>query len=130
MGNDFMDNQMYDFSTIEEYIASYPLQTQIILNNIRQIIKRVAPDAIERISYKMPGYDLYGPLVYFAAYKNHIGLYPTESGVIKFKDEIKEYVNGKGSIRFSLNKPIPYDLIEKIVKFRASENLARRTNIR
>ena len=123
-----MDSQTHDFSTVEEYIASYPFETQKILVNIRQTIKRIAPDAIERISYKMPEYDLYGPLVYFAAYKNHIGLYPTETGIIKFKEEIKEYVNSKGSIRFPLNKPIPYELIERIDKFRISENIERKTN--
>jgi len=108
---------------IEEYIMNFPEDVQDILRNIRKLIKDNAPEAQELIAYDMPGYKTNKkPLVYFAAYKNHIGFYATPSGHDEFKDELSGYKQGKGSVQFPLDKPIPYELIEKIVKFRVKEN--------
>jgi len=110
---------------IDEYIAGFPRDVQQILQKIRTTIRRAAPQAEEVISYQMPTFRLEGNLVHFAAFKNHIGLYPTPSGTEKFREELSPYQTGKGSIRFPLDKPIPYGLIGRIVKFRAKENLER-----
>lgn len=108
---------------IEEYINGFSGDTQQILGKIRGIIKKVVPDAIENILYGMPGYKTYGkPLVYFAAYKKHIGFYATPTGHKKFEKELSQFKQGKGSVQFPLDQPIPYDLIERIVKFRMKEN--------
>jgi len=109
--------------TIDEYIAAFPRDVQEILEKIRQTIHKAAPAAEEAISYKMPCFKLKGNLVYFAAFKKHIGFYPIPSGIEKFKDELSKYEQGKGSVQFPLDKPIPYDLIGRIVEFRAQENL-------
>ena len=111
--------------TIDDYIASFPPDVQKILQKVRATIKRAAPQADETISYQMPTFKLEGNLVHFAAFKNHIGLYPTPSGTERFRKELSSYETGKGSIRFPLDKPIPYDLIAKIVKFRVRENLGK-----
>ena len=114
------------FSTIDKYIAEFPANIQIILEKIRQTIKKVAPDSNELISYQMPAFKLNGKnLVYFAVWKNHIGFYPTSSATKEFKKELSAYKWAKGSIQFPLDKPIPYDLIKKIVKFRAEEDLGK-----
>lgn len=110
---------------INKYIAGFPAETQAILEIIRETIKKAAPDAEEVISYKMPAYKLNGILVYFAAYKNHIGFYPTGKGIEAFKNELTNYKWSKGTIQFPLNKPIPFGLITKIVKFRVKENLQK-----
>jgi uncharacterized protein YdhG (YjbR/CyaY superfamily) len=110
---------------IDEYIAGFPRDVQQILQKIRTTIRRAAPQAEESISYQMPTFRLEGNLVHFAAFKNHIGLYPTPSGTEKFREELSPYQTGKGSIRFPLDKPIPYGLIGRIVKFRVKENLER-----
>src|SRR5512137_1261088 len=110
---------------IDEYIAGFPHDFQQILQKIRTTIRRAAPQAEEAISYQMPTFRLEGNLVHFAAFKNHIGLYPTPSGTEKFREELSPYQTGKGSIRFPLDRPIPYDLIAKIVKFRVRENLEK-----
>ena len=110
---------------IDEYIAGFPRDVQQILQKIRTTIRRAAPQAEEVISYQMPTFRLEGNLVHFAAFKNHIGLYPTPSGTEKFREELSPYQTGKGSIRFPLDKPIPYGLIGRIVKFRVKENLER-----
>jgi uncharacterized protein YdhG (YjbR/CyaY superfamily) len=112
--------------TIDEYIKASPENIQIILEKMRQIIRKAAPGAIEVISYQMPAFKLNGNLVYFAAFKNHIGFYPTPSGIEFFKKELSPYIKGKGSVQFPLDKPIPYDLVEKIVLFRVKENLAKK----
>ena len=112
-------------STIDEYIAQFPDDIQIILQNIRRIVHDAAPDAQEKIAYQMPTFTLNGNLVHFAAFKNHVGFYPTPSGTEKFKKEIASYKAAKGSIQFPLDQPIPYDLITKIVKFRVKENLVK-----
>jgi len=110
---------------IDEYIAGFPPDVQEILQKVRTTIRRAAPQAQETISYQMPTFRLEGNLVHFAAFKNHIGLYPTPSGTERFRKELSSYEAGKGSIRFPLDKPIPYDLIAKIVKFRVRENLEK-----
>ena len=109
--------------TVDDYIAGFPDEIQAILVQIRSIIRETVPDAEEVISYQMPTYRLNGNLVHFAAFKHHIGFYPTPTGVEAFKDEVEPYQHAKGSIRFPLDEPIPYDLIRKIVEFRAKENL-------
>jgi uncharacterized protein YdhG (YjbR/CyaY superfamily) len=112
-------------SNIDEYIASFPDYVQKKLKDLRAAIKKVAPDAEEKISYRMPAYSLKGILVYFAAYANHIGFYPTSSGVETFKKELTGYRSSKGAIQFPINKPLPIDLITRIVIFRLQENLNR-----
>lgn len=105
--------------TIPNYIQSFPEPVQIILEQIRSVIKEHAPEAEESISYGMPAYKIKGkPLVYFAGYKNHIGFYATPTGHEAFADELSKYKQGKGSVQFPLNQPIPFDLIKRIVVFR------------
>ena len=110
---------------IDEYIAGFPNDVQEILEKIRMTIKKAAPDAEETIKYQMPTFTLKGNLVHFAAFKKHIGFYPVPTGIEEFKNELSVYEGGKGSVRFPLDKPIPFDLISKFVKFRVKENLAR-----
>ena len=110
---------------IDRYIARFPDDIQKILEQVRQTIKKTAPDAEEVISYGMPAYKLKGILVYFAAYKNHIGFYPTASPIEVFKDELANYKTSKGAIQFSIDKPLPIGLIKKIVKFKIVENLQK-----
>ena len=111
--------------SIDEYIASFPKDIQTILQKIRKTVKKAAPEATEKISYQMPTFYLNGNLVHFAAFKHHIGFYPTPSGTAKFQKEIANYKAAKGSIQFPLDEPIPYDLITKIVEYRVQENLAK-----
>lgn len=111
------------YKNVDEYIGNFPPETQIIMNQIRETIKKAAPLAEEIISYNMPAYSFKGILVYFAAYKQHIGFYPTGLGIAAFKDEITEFKSSKGAIQFPLNKPIPFDLIIRIVEYRLSQNL-------
>jgi uncharacterized protein YdhG (YjbR/CyaY superfamily) len=112
---------------INEYIASFPVKTQEILRQIRETIKAAAPEAEEVISYAMPSYRLNGALVYFAGYKNHIGFYATPTGHETFEEELSKYKQGKGSVQFPIDKPIPLDLITRIVKFRVVENINRKS---
>lgn len=119
-----MESKKVGFVSIDEYIATFPQKIQQILEEIRVTIKAAAPEAKEKISYQMPTFDLKGNLVHFAAFKNHIGFYPTPSGIQKLKKELSVYEGAKGSVQFPLDKPIPYDLISKIVKFRVEENMA------
>jgi uncharacterized protein YdhG (YjbR/CyaY superfamily) len=109
------------YQTIDEYIGGFPAEVQEILEKIRQTIHNAAPEAGETISYQMPTFKMKGNLVHFAAFKNHIGFYPTPSGTEAFQKELAPYKGGKGSIRFPLDQPIPYSLIERIVKFRVKE---------
>jgi uncharacterized protein YdhG (YjbR/CyaY superfamily) len=112
------------FRTMDEYIKMFPKDVQSILEKMRQTIMEAAPEAIEVISYQMPTFKLNGKnLVHFAAYKNHIGFYPIPSGIEAFKKELSPYKQGKGSVQFPLDRPLPYDLVKKIVMFRAKENL-------
>jgi uncharacterized protein YdhG (YjbR/CyaY superfamily) len=110
---------------IDEYIASFPQDVQEILKKIRMSIRKAAPAAEEAIKYQMPTFTLKGNLVHFAAFKKHIGFYPVPTGIEAFKEELSLYEGGKGSVRFPLDKPIPFDLIIRIVKFRVKENLER-----
>jgi uncharacterized protein YdhG (YjbR/CyaY superfamily) len=112
-------------TTIDEYIATFPADIQSILQKIRATIRKAAPQAEEAISYQMPTFKLHGNLVHFAAFKNHIGFYPVPSGIEKFKKELSVYKGAKGSVQFPLDKPIPYELIGRIVKFRVKENLEK-----
>lgn len=108
---------------MEKYIEAFEPHVQEILLEIRRIIQIQAPDATESMAHGMPGYKLYGkPLVYFAAYKLHIGFYATPSGHSQFKDQLAKYKQGKGSVQFPLNQEIPYELIQQIVDFRVKEN--------
>jgi uncharacterized protein YdhG (YjbR/CyaY superfamily) len=109
---------------IDSYISTFPENAQELLNIVRKTIHEAAPEATEKISYAMPTFYLEGNLVHFAGYKNHIGLYPAPSALDEFKEEISQYKNSKGAVQFPLDKPIPADLITKIVKYRVGENLA------
>lgn len=111
--------------TIDEFIASYPADVQAVLQKIRATIQKAAPKAKETINYGIPTFTLEGNLVHFSAFKAHIGFYPTPSGIEKFKQELSAYELAKGSVKFPLDKPIPYALITKIVKFRVKENLEK-----
>jgi len=111
-----------EFASIDEYIRSFPPEIQKLLKEVRAAIKATAPDAIEKISYHIPTFYLNGNLIHFAAFKNHIGFYPTSSGIAAFKDELKEYKSAKGSVQFPLDKPMPIALIKSIVKYRVGEN--------
>jgi uncharacterized protein YdhG (YjbR/CyaY superfamily) len=109
--------------TVDNYIKTFPENVQTILNQIRATIKENAPEAEESIAYQMPAYKTHGkPLVYFAGFKNHIGLYATPAGHAQFEKELSKYKQGKGSVQFPLDKPIPLTLIARIVKFKAEEN--------
>ncbi len=120
-----MDSEKAGFRSIDEYIATFPDHVQAQLQAMRAAIHAAAPDAEERISYAMPAFAQNGILVYFAALKNHIGFYPTSSGVEAFEQELAGYVSTKGALRFPLNEPLPVELISRIVRFRVAENLNR-----
>ncbi|MDQ3706277.1 MAG: DUF1801 domain-containing protein [Chloroflexota bacterium] len=121
-----MQTRKSGFRSVDEYIATFPEDIQALLESLRATIKAAAPGAEERISYQMPTFELNGYLVYFAAWKNHIGFYPASSGVQEaFKAELCRYATEKGTVRFPLNAPLPLELISKIVQFRVSENLNR-----
>jgi uncharacterized protein YdhG (YjbR/CyaY superfamily) len=111
------------FKDFDDYFSQQTPEVQILLEQMRQTIKKAAPKAEEVISYNMPAFKYHGMLVYFAAYKNHIGFYATPTGHSEFKEELSIYKQGKGSVQFPLTKPLPLDLITKIVKFRVKENL-------
>ena len=115
------------FTTMDSYIASFPKEIQTILEQIRETIRKAAPGAVEAISYQIPTFKLNGGnLVHFAAWKDHIGFYATPSGNVAFKKELARYKVAKGSIQFSLDEPIPYDLVTKIVKFRVKETQVKK----
>jgi len=115
------------FETIDEYIKTFPKDVRGILEQMRQTIRTAAPEAVEAISYQMPTFKLNGKnLVHFAAFKNHIGFYPIPSGIEAFKKELSAYKQGKGSVQFPLDKPVPYGLVEKVVRFRVKENLKKK----
>jgi uncharacterized protein YdhG (YjbR/CyaY superfamily) len=112
---------------IDEYIAGFPTEVQKLLQKIRKTIKKAAPSAEEAISYAIPTFKLNGNLVHFAAYQNHIGLYPAPRGVAEFEVEMERYGGGKGTARFPLDEPIPYELIARITTFRVGKNMERVT---
>lgn len=111
-------------ASMDEYITGFPIQTQTVLEQVRAIIKNTAPDAEETISYAIPTFTINKKyLVYFAGYKNHVSLYPAPTGNAAFEKEMMLYRSGKGTVQFPLDKPLPVDLIKKIVKYRIKENL-------
>ena len=112
-------------TNIDEYIATFPPGVQAVLQKIRETIHEAAPEAVETINYGIPTFVLKGNLVHFAAFKNHIGFYPTPSGIEAFKKALADYKGSKGAVQFPLDKPVPFDLVEKIVKFRVAENLLK-----
>ena len=109
----------------DEYIATFPAETQTLLKILRATIKKAAPDAVEIISYQMPAFKLFGNLVYFAAYQHHIGFYPGASGVVAFAEDLKGYKTSKGTVQFPLDKELPIDIITKTVQFRTTENIQK-----
>ncbi len=113
------------FVSIDEYIATCPESIQATLNELRATIRAAAPDAEEKISYQMPTFALQGNLVHFAAFKNHIGFYPTPSGIQAFARELSAYKSSPGAVQFPIDKPLPLKLIGKIVRFRIAENIKR-----
>lgn len=113
------------YENIDAYIADFPADKQKLLKQMRTVIQKAAPKAVEKISYGMPCFFQEGNLVYFAAMKNHIGFYPTSSGVLNFEKELEKYITSKGAIQFPLDKPLPVKLITMIVKFRVLENLEK-----
>jgi uncharacterized protein YdhG (YjbR/CyaY superfamily) len=125
MNGDIMERNKTTYKTIDEYISQFPPAIREKLRTIRKVIKEAAPEAEEKISYQMPTFALHGNLVYFAAFKDHIGFYPLPGGIDEFKRELSEYAVGKGSIRFPLDKPLPIELIARIVKFRVAENIKK-----
>jgi len=120
-----MESTKAGFTSIDEYIATFPETIQERLREMRATIKAAAPDATEKISYQMPTFFLKGNLVHFAAFKSHIGFYPTPQGIEAFKDELSIYEGAKGSVQFPLDRPLPLELVSRIVKFRVSENLKK-----
>lgn len=123
-----MNDQQPGFTTIDAYIAQFPADVQAKLQAIRALIRESVPDAEEKISYQMPTFALKGILVHFAAYDNHIGFYPTPSGITAFGEELSRYQHSKGSVRLPLDEPLPLDLIRRIVLFRVEENLTKAAN--
>ncbi|KAA6329304.1 hypothetical protein EZS27_021873 [termite gut metagenome] len=109
-------------NSIDDYITEFPKEIQTILEQIRSTIRSIAPEAKETIKYGMPAFELKGVLVYFAAFKKHIGFYPIPTGIETFKEALSIYKQGKGSVQFSLDKPMPLDLIADIVAYRVQEN--------
>jgi len=120
-----MTAERIKFSDIDTYISSFPEEIQKILGELRATIRKAAPEAKETINYGMPTFSLKGNLVHFAAFKNHIGFYPTPSGIESFKKELSVYEGAKGSVKFPIDKPLPFDLISEIVKFRVKETLQK-----
>ncbi|MEO8356694.1 MAG: DUF1801 domain-containing protein [Chloroflexota bacterium] len=120
-----MESNKTGFTSTDEYIATFPREIKKLLEELRTTIKAAAPDAEEKISYQMPTFFLHGNLVHFAAFKNHVGFYPTPGGIEKFKKELSRYEGAKGSIKFPIDEPLPLELIGKIVKFRVTENLKK-----
>ncbi len=113
------------YKTIDEYFSYQPEETQAILETLRQTIIKAAPKAEEVISYNIPAFQLEGMLVFFAAYKNHIGFYPTSSGIANFKKELSKFKTSRGAVQFPIDEPIPLGLVSKIVKARVKENMER-----
>lgn len=114
-----------NFKSIEEYIKTFPAEIQKILQQVRETIKKAAPEAEETINYQIPTFKLNGNLVHFAAFKNHIGFYPAPSGQKAFEKELSVYKSGKGSVQFPLDKPMPLALIKRIVQYRVKENSSK-----
>ena len=120
-----MKTQQATAKNIDEYIAGYPPDVQEILQKVRMTIRAAAPGAEEAMKYGIPTYTLKGNLVHFGAFATHIGFYPDPRGIEQFKDELAPYQAGKGTLQFPLDKPIPYDLITRVVEFRVKDNLEK-----
>ncbi|WP_342434151.1 DUF1801 domain-containing protein [Neobacillus sp. FSL H8-0543] len=120
-----MEVNKITYKTIDEYILQFPPEVKEILNRLRKVIKESAPNATEKISYQMPTFALHGNLVHFAAFKNHIGFYPTPSGIAAFKHKLSNFKSSKGAVQFPIEKPLPYDLISEIVKYRVEEDVKK-----
>jgi len=120
-----MEENKSTFNSIDEYITSFPSEVQGTLQQLRKIIRDLVPEATEKISYQMPTFALHGNLVHFAAYKNHIGFYPAASGIREFEQELSAYKWSKGAVQFPIDKPMPYELISRIILFRAAENMEK-----
>ena len=114
------------FKTIDEYISTFPKDIQSILRELRQVIRESAPGAEVAISYQMPTFRLNGNLVHFAAFKNHVGFYPTPSAIEAFKEKLSTYKTSKGAVQFPLTEPIPFDLVKEIVRYRVKENMSKK----
>ena len=125
-----MDATKKQFKTIDEYIDTFPEDVRAMLNELRQTIRETAPEAKETISYQMPTFTLNGNLVHFAAFKQHIGFYPTPTGIDAFKEDLSRYKGAKGSVQFPIDQPLPLPLIRRIVKYRVEENLKKKTKRR
>jgi uncharacterized protein YdhG (YjbR/CyaY superfamily) len=110
---------------VDEYIAGFPEEVRVVLEEVRRVIREAAPEAEEGIKYQLPTFMLKGNLVHFGAFKKHIGFYPTPSGIETFKEEFARYQGAKGSLRFPLDEPMPLALIAEVVRFRVKENLER-----
>lgn len=121
-----MDAPSRQVKTIDEYINAFPEDVQRILNELRQTIRDAAPEAKETINYQMPTFTLNGNLVHFAAFKNHIGFYPTPTGIEAFKEDLSVYKGAKGSVQFPITEPLPLLLIRRIVEYRVKENRERK----
>jgi uncharacterized protein YdhG (YjbR/CyaY superfamily) len=115
-----------DVTTIDEYIQSFPPGVQASLSKLRSTIRQAAPQAVEKISYRIPTFYLNGNLVHFAAFERHIGFYPGPSGIAHFKKELAKYKSAKGSVQFPLDEPLPLELIAAIVEFRVGENARKK----
>ena len=109
-------------TSIDEYIAQFPQEIQAVLSRVRAVIHEAAPEASEKISYGMPTFYLNGNLVHFAAHQKHVGFYPAPSGIEAFREDLAQYPGSKGAVQFSFDRPVPYDLIRRIVEYRAAEN--------
>jgi uncharacterized protein YdhG (YjbR/CyaY superfamily) len=114
------------FKTVHEYIGTFPADVQRILERIRQTIRQAAPEATEAISYQIPAFKLHGNLVFFAAFKSHVSLYPRTPGMESLKKELSPYIKGKGTLQFPLDQPVPYGLVKRIVAIRVGENSAKK----
>ena len=114
------------FKTTDEYITSFPKDIQATLGCLRRVIRESAPDAEEAISYGIPTFKLNGNLVHFAAFKGHISFFPTSSAIVAFKKELSRYELSKGTVRFPMDRSIPFDLVKKMVRYRVKENLAKK----
>jgi uncharacterized protein YdhG (YjbR/CyaY superfamily) len=120
-----MDASKKQFTSIDEYIGTFPEDVQEVLEQIRQTVKAAAPDAVEAISYQIPTFKLNGNLVHFAAFTNHYGFYPTPAAIEEFEEELVPYKGAKGSLKFPKDKPIPLDLVTRIVEYRVQELLKK-----
>jgi uncharacterized protein YdhG (YjbR/CyaY superfamily) len=112
-------------ANVDIYIAAFQPKTQELLSQLRETIKKAAPEAEEMISYQMPAYKFHGILAYFAGYKNHIGFYPTGSGIESFKHKLSAFKTSKGTVQFPIEQPLPLELIAEMVKFRVAENMEK-----